>query len=164
MPTLLSIIIGATIVSSVAPTSTTPTTGVNKAVASAKAAQQLWETLLSGFGRVKGDIVIDADILPHLDGKCSDFELVAYKYPTNGDYIVRGRTKAYGDISTGKCSYMLFVEPSRELWMSGSYQGALKSDPPGDVLDLRGDSLRPKRVWAGKTRIFNYRLTKGYIG
>lgn len=65
----------------------------------------MWEKLLSGFGRVKGEIEIDADLLPHLSGKCN---------------------------------------------------------PPGDYLRMLGMSQRPERVRAGKTRVFDFRLTKGY--
>jgi hypothetical protein len=165
MSTLVSMILGAALLSSTAPTSsTTPTTGVNKVVASESAATALWEKLLSGFGRVKGEIEIDADLLPHLAGQCRDFVIVAYKYPMPNDPTPRGTARAYGDITTGKCSYMLFVPPTRELWMEGDYDGDLASNPPGYYLRMLGISQRPERVRAGKTRVFDFRLTKGYIG
>lgn len=135
---------------------------VNKLFLSRKAAIQLWKHLRSTKSRIEGKVSVDPSVQPYLLGSCSDVIVNAYDGYTTSDNKVAS-VKAFGNLSSGECGYVMYVSPNSDTRMSSWYAGPANSAHPGDYLQIKAQTAQPFAASAGKKKTFNFRLTYDWI-
>ena len=135
---------------------------VNKLFVSRKAALELWEHLKSTKARIEGKITVDPDVQSSLLGSCSDIVVNAYDgYATSENKIAS--VKGFGNLSSGQCSYVMYISPNAQTRMYSWYDGPSNSSHPGDYLQITNQTAQPFAASAGGKKTFDFLLTYDWI-
>jgi len=122
---------------------------------------KLWQSVFSSMARVQGTITVDAAVLPHITGQCKDVVIKAFAGSNFGDEV--SSMRATGDISSGSCSYTMFVSPKSEMRLLSFYEGTRSPDHPGDYLEINGTGPHTFAANAGSVYTRDFVLTYDFI-
>ena len=135
---------------------------VNKLYLTKDAALSLWAKLKPLFARVEGTITIDPAVQPYLLGSCSDIVVRSYDGQLDSAHAV-ATVKAFGDIASGHCDYVLYMKANDDTRMFAWYDGPASPDHPGDYLEINGSGPQPFAATTGGKTDFDFRLTYDWI-
>jgi hypothetical protein len=139
-----------------------PTNAVNKIYLSKAAALDLWGKLKSVYARVEGTIVIDPAVQPYLLGTCADIIVRSYDGQVDSSKVVNS-VKAFGDIKSGQCEYVMYMAATSSTRMYSWYGGPANSSHPGDYLEINATTAQPFAAVSGGATTFDFKLTYDWI-
>lgn len=122
----------------------------------------LWNHLESTKARIEGTIEIDAAVKPYLLGGCSDIVVNAYDGQTSSDHKIAS-VKVFGNLSSGECSYVMYISPNSDTRMYSWYAGPANSSHPGDYLQIKSQTAQPFAASAGGKKTFDFLLSYDWI-